>query len=254
MIAAKYGDAKSVSALLSHPNIDVNAALDGGSTALIIAAQKGYAEIVSALLSRKDVDWGKVGDQLSHPALRSDNEALLLLAATIPNEKLRNSIIASFNEKNPDDKINQEGNDILGAGPEMYKKIKDLKSCYKRYLTSTFSSLDENAAESLANLRFFDLFNNHQNKRQEALARDSLVTGLVSKLGSLDIASGLVDEEALVSSRELNQEDLYKLTSKIIDSEDVMYKRNRAQTEAFEDNLQDLQSKIQGFQDKFNSI
>jgi hypothetical protein len=44
------------------------------------------------------------------------------------------------------------------------------------------------------------------------------------------------------------------LTSKIIDSEDLMYKRNRAQTEAFEDNLQDLQSKIQGFQDKFKNI
>jgi hypothetical protein len=156
---------------------------------------------------------------LSDPALRSDNEALLLLAATIPNEKLRNSIIASFNEKNPDNKINQEGNDILGAGPEMYKKIKDLKSCYKRYLTSTFSSLDENAAESLANLRFFDLFNNHQNKRQEALARDSLVTGLVSKLGLSDInfAEFTKSQEYLDAVSKLKPEDLYKLTTEIID-------------------------------------
>jgi hypothetical protein len=161
-----------------------------------------------------------VENQLSDPALRSDNEALLLLAATIPNEKLRNSIIASFNEKNPDNKINQEGNDILGAGPEMYKKIKDLKSCYKRYLTSTFSSLDENAAESLANLRFFDLFNNHKNIRQEALARDSLVTDLVSKLGlsDIDIAEFTKSQEYLDAVSKLKPEDLYKLTTEIIDN------------------------------------
>jgi hypothetical protein len=44
------------------------------------------------------------------------------------------------------------------------------------------------------------------------------------------------------------------LTSKIIDSEDLMYKKNKKQTEAFEDNLLDLKQKITGFQDKFNNL
>ncbi len=219
MFAAGNGHTEIVSTLLSQGGIDVDAKTSDGSTALTIAARSGQAEAVSALLSRNDVDWKKVRDQLSHPALLSDNEALLLLAATIPNEESRNSIIASFNEKNSDKKINQEDNDILGAGPEMYKKIKDLKSWHKRYLTSTLSSLDENAAESLANLIFFDLFNNHE-KRQEALARDNLVTGLVSKLGlsDTDFAEFTKSQGYLDAVSRLKPEDLHKLTTEIIDN------------------------------------
>ncbi len=219
MLAAGNGHTEIVSTLLSQGGIDVDAKTSDGSTALTIAARGGQAEAVSALLSRNDVDWKKVRDQLSHPTLLSDNEALFLLAATIPNEELRNSIIESFNEKNPDNKINQEGNDILGAGPEMYKKIKDLKSWHKRYLTSTLSSLDENAAESLANLIFFDLFNNHE-KRQEALTRDNLVTGLVSKLGlsDTDFAEFTKSQEYLDAVSRLKPEDLHKLTTEIIDN------------------------------------
>ena len=219
MLAAGNGHTEIVSTLLSQGGIDVDAKTSDGSTALTIAARGGQAEAVSALLSRNDVDWKKVRDQLSHPTLLSDNEALFLLAATIPNEELRNSIIESFNEKNPDNKINQEGNDILGAGPEMYKKIKDLKSWHKRYLTSTLSSLDENAAESLANLIFFDLFNNHE-KRQEALARDNLVTDLVSKLGlsDTDFAEFTKSQEYLDAVSRLKPEDLHKLTTEIIDN------------------------------------
>lgn len=44
------------------------------------------------------------------------------------------------------------------------------------------------------------------------------------------------------------------LTSKIIDSEDLMYKKNKKQTEAFEENLLDLKQKITGFQDKFKNL
>ena len=220
MFAAGNGHTEIVSTLLSQGGIDVDAKTSDGSTALTIAARSGQAEAVSALLSRNDVDWKKVRDQLSHPALLSDNEALFLLAATIPNQELRNSIIASFNEKNPYNKIKQEDNDILGAGPEMYNKIKDLKSCYKRYLTFTSTSLDENEAENLANLRFLHLFNDRINIRQEALARDNLVTDLVSKLGLSDtnFAEFTKSQGYLDALSRLKPEDLHKLTTEIIDN------------------------------------
>ena len=215
------------------------------ATALTLAAHNGHAEIVLALLSRDYVNWKEVLTQLSHPELQNLNkEVSILLAVALPegeprnsiiieessllvplisditpditpDGKLRNSIITSFNQRNRENAIQQENNDILGAGPKAYKNLKDLESWYKRYLTDSGAADDK--VEYLANKRFFKLLND-QDYRQGELAKDNLVTGLVSKLGSLDIASGLVDEEALVSSRKLNQEDLYKLTSKIIDS------------------------------------
>jgi hypothetical protein len=230
-----YGSAPlMLAALMGHTETNC-------ATALMLAAQRGHTETVLAFLSRDDVNWKEVLNQLSHPELQNLNkEVSFLLAVIIPNEKPRNSIITeessllvplisditpdgklrnlfitSFNKKNPENKINQKDNDILGAGLEAYKSLKDLKSWYKRYLTDSGAADDK--VEDLANKRFFKLLND-QDYRQGELARDNLVTGLVSKLGSLEIASGLVDEEALVSSRELNQEDFYKLTSKIIDS------------------------------------
>ena len=78
--------------------------------------------------------------------------------------------------------------------------------------------------EILADQRFFDLLN-HQDARQEALARNSLVTNLVNKSASLAadfvrIATNfpeIEDQEAFDALRGLSPEDLYKLTTKIID-------------------------------------
>ena len=183
-------------------------------------------------------------DQLRHPELRNLNtEVSLLLAITLPEGELRNSIIESFNQRNPNSPINQENNDILGAGPGMYKTLKDLKSLYKRYLIDPIDpdsglglseheagsiklsagsksfglGLSEHEAENLANQRFFDLLN-HQDMRKEALARNDLITALVGESAFLAINSGLGDEEALDPVRGLTTEDFYTLTTKIIDS------------------------------------
>ncbi len=222
IIAAENGHTEIVSALLSHVGIDVEAESDG-YTALMLSAKKGHTETVLALLSRDGVDWQIVQDQLRHPALRNLNtEVSLLLAITLPEGELRNSIIESFNQRNPNSPINQENNDILGAGPKAYKTLKDLKSWHKRYLIDPIDpdsglGLSEHEAEILANQRFFDLLN-RQDARQEALARNDLITALVSESASLAINSGLGDQEALGPVRELNPEDFYTLTTKIIDS------------------------------------
>ena len=225
ILAAQNGHTEIVSALLSRDGINVNAAASDGATALILAAQNGHTEIVSALLSRDGVDWQIVQDQLSHPELQELNEEVSLLLAVIipdkklPDKELRNSIIKSFNRRH-DNKINQENNDILGAGPKAYKTLKDLKSWHKRYLTDPDLGLglSENKAEISANKRFFYLLN-HQGARQEALARNDLITALVSESASLAINSGVFgDEDALGRVRELTPEDFYTLTTKIIDS------------------------------------
>ena len=219
MLAALNGHAEIVSALLSREGIDVNAARSDGFTALMIAAINGHAETVSALLSRDGVDWQIVQDQLNHPVLRNLNkEVSVLLAFILPEGETRNSIITSFNQRNPNDAIQQEN----WAGPEMYKTLKDLKSWHVRYLTD--SGVEENEAKILANQRFFDLLN-HQDRRQETLARNDLVTDLVSKSESLAadferIATNfpeIEDQKALDAVGELSPEDLYKLTTKIID-------------------------------------
>jgi hypothetical protein len=162
-----------------------------------------------------------VQNQLSHLEIASLNEEVsVLLAVALHERELRNSIITSFNQRNPNSPINQENNDILGAGLEMYKTLKDLKSWHKRYLTDPDSDLglSENKAEISANKRFFYLLN-HQGARQEALARNDLITALVSESGSLAINSGVFgDEDALGRVRELNPEDFYTLKTKIIDS------------------------------------
>ena len=225
--AAGNGHAEIVSALLSCDGINVNAALCDGSyngfTALMIAAQRGHTETVLALLSRNGLDWQIVQDQLSHPALRNlDGEVSILLAVALPEGELRNSIITSFNQRNPNNQINQENNDILGAGIEDYKNLKDLKSWHVRYLTDL--GVPQNEVEISANRRFFDLLN-HQDARQEVLARNSLVTNLVSKSESLAadferIATNfpeIEDQQALDDVKGLSPEDLYKLTTKIID-------------------------------------
>ena len=223
MIAAHSGDTEIVSALLSRDGINVNAATTRGTTALMIAADNGHAETVLALLSRDGVDWQIVQSQLSHPSLQNLNkEVSALLAVTLPEGELRNSIIESFNQRNPNSPINQENNDILGAGTGMYKTLKDLKSLYKRYLIDPIDpdsglGLSEHEAENLANQRFFDLLN-HQDMRKEALARNDLITALVGESAFLAINSGFGDEDALGRVREINPEDFYTLTTKIIDS------------------------------------
>ncbi len=220
IVAAQNGHAEIVAELLDQ-GADVNAAASDGATAFIIAAQNGHTETILALLSSNGVDWREVRDQLRHPSLRNLNkEVSFLLAVIIPDKELRNSIIASFNQENPRNAINQENNDILGAGLEMYKTLKDLKSWHKRYLTDPDSDLglSENKAEISANKRFFYLLN-HQDARQEALARNDLITALVSESASLAINSGVFgDEDALGRVRELTPEDFYTLTTKIIDS------------------------------------
>jgi hypothetical protein len=218
MTAAFYGHTETVSALLSREGIDVNVARSGGFTALITAAFYGHAETISALLSRDGVDWQIVQDQLNHPVLRNLNkEVSVLLAFILPEGETRNSIITSFNQRNPNDAIQQEN----WAGPEMYKTLKDLKSWHIRYLTD--SGRPENEVRNLANRRFFDLLN-HQDARQEALARNDLVADLVGKSASLAadferIAKGIEieDQETLSAVRGLSPEDLYKLTARIID-------------------------------------
>ena len=251
MLAAQDGHTETVAELLARgPN--VNAATSNGSTALMFAARNGYTEIILALLSRDGVDWQIVQDQLSHPSLRDLNkEVSVLLAVALPEGELRNSIITSFNERNPNNAIQQENNNILGAGIEAYKNLKDLKSWHVRYLTDS-KDVAEDEVEILADQRFFYLLN-HQDARQEALARNDLVAGLVSKSESLAddfvrIASGIPkikDQEALGAAEEirpqdlgalgvvkeiipqdleslevvsrLSPEDLHKLTTKIID-------------------------------------
>ncbi len=236
MLAALNGHAQIVSYLLSHRGgINVDAVTPNGFTALILAAEKGHAKTVLALLSRDDVDWQIAQDQLSHPALQNLNkEVSVLLAVTLPEGELRNSIITSFNQRNPENAIQQENNDILGAGPKAYKNLKDLESWYKKYLTD--SGAPENEVEILANQKFFKLLND-QDYRQEALARNDLVKDLLSKSTSLAIGSKMIAKEIKIGdqlddSRRLNPEqlvrealndvsrlepeDLYKLTTEII--------------------------------------
>ena len=199
---------------------NANAAESNGFTALMLAAQKGHTETVLALLSRDGVDWQIVQGQLNHPTLRNLNkEVSFLLAVILPEAELRNSIITSFNQRNPDNAIRQENNDILGAGLEAYKNLKDLKSSHVRYLTDPDSGLglSKDKVEISADQRFFYLLN-HQDARQEALARNDLVTTLVSESASLAINSGFGDEDALGPVRGLNPEDFHKLITKIIDS------------------------------------
>jgi hypothetical protein len=221
---------QTVAELLAR-GANVNAAASDGFTALMIAAKYGHTEIVLALLSRDAVDWQIVQNQLSHPALQNLNkEVSFLLAVILPDEELRNSIITSFNQRNsnrnsiierlcqrnPDNSIQQENNDILGAGLEAYKNLKDLKSWHVRYLTD--SGVDKDEVEILANQRFFDLLN-HQDARQEALARNDLVTDLVNKSKSSAIYFvGLAGaQEHLCAVGRLSPEDLHKLTTKITD-------------------------------------
>ena len=217
-LAAYNGHTEIVSALLSCDGINVNAArTSDGFTALMIAAQRGHTETVLALLSRDGADWQIVQDQLNHPALRDlDLEVSVLLAVALPEGELRNSIITSFNQRNPNNQINQENNDILGAGIEDYKNLKDLKSWHIRYLTD--SGCPKNEVRNLANRRFFDLLN-HQDARQEALARNDLVADLVSKSTSLafDFVGLTGNQEHLEVVSRISPEDFYKLTTKIID-------------------------------------
>jgi serine/threonine-protein phosphatase 6 regulatory ankyrin repeat subunit B len=219
MVAAQNGHTKTVAELLDR-GADVNAAASDGVTALIIAAQNGHTETVLAFLSRDGVDWQAVQDQLRHPALQNLNkEVSFFLAVALPEGEPRNSIITRFNQRNPNNQINQENNDILGAGLEMYKTLKDLKSWHKSYLTDPDLGLGrpENEAENSANERFFKLLTN-QNYREEELEEDKFVAGLVIESAGLAISCGSGDENALGPVRRLSQEDFYKLTKKIIDS------------------------------------
>jgi hypothetical protein len=225
ILAAQLGHTETVSALLAHKEeIDVNAETSIGFTALMFAAQNGHKEIVLAFLSRDDVNWQMVQDQLSRPALQNLNEEVsVLLAVALPGGEPRNSIIASFNQRNPDNVIQPQNNDIIGAGPAAYKELKNIVSCHVEYLIH--SGVPENQAKNLGKQKFFDLLNNPE-KRQEALARNNLVSELVAKSESLGVDYAIdklgraipEDKAALEDLDRLSQEELYKLTKKIIDN------------------------------------
>ncbi len=228
MLAAQNGHTETVSALLSRDGIDVNAVASNGVTALMLAAYNGHAETVSALLSRDGVDWQIVQDQLRHPG-NLNTEVSTLLAVIVPEGELRNSIITSFNQRNPENAIQQENNDILGAGIKAYKTLKDLKSWHKRYLTDPDSDLghSENEAEILANQRFFDLLN-HQDARQETLKRNGIVKDLVDKESLFSPLEGSAEskKEFLKAASKLGPEDLYRLKSEILDNSKVLNEGN----------------------------
>jgi len=224
--AAENGQTEIVSILLAHDGIDVNAATILGDTALTFAAENGHAETVLALLSRRGVNWQMVQNQLSNPLLpilqNLNEEVSVLLAVVLPSAEPRDTIITRFNQGNPNNAIQQQGNDIIGAGLQAYNDLIDLRSWHVRYLTD--SGVSEDEAKNSANQRFRDLLNNKE-KRREALARKNLVTELVTNLESLALdfereARGFepADQTALDALRSLNPEDLYKLKTKIIDN------------------------------------
>jgi len=72
MLAAENGHTETVSALLSHGGINVNAVTRYGSTALMLAAENGHTETVSALLSQGGIDVN---------AVTPDGDTALMLAA-----------------------------------------------------------------------------------------------------------------------------------------------------------------------------
>jgi len=220
MFAAGYGHIETVDELLNQ-GADVNAKTSDGYTALMRAAKNGHTEIVLDLLSRDNLDWEIALDQfgllLALP--NSNKEVSFLLAVIIHDEELRNSIIRKFNQENTDNPINQENNDILGAGIKAYENLKDLKSWHVRYLTD--SGFAEDEVEISANQRFFYLLN-HQDARKEALARNDIVEDLVSS-GSESLFGNLEGskegkEEFLEAASKLGPEDLHRLKSEIIDS------------------------------------
>jgi ankyrin repeat protein len=218
MIAARNGHTESVSALLNFKEINVNAETNSGFTALMIAANNGHSESVLAILSRNGVDWQIAHDQLSRLPQKPNKEVSALLAVAIP----RNLIFRNLNQENPNNTIQQQDDDILGAGLEAYNNLNDLRSWHVRYLTDL--GVAENEAKNLANQRFFDLLFNQEN-RQEVLARNNLVTELVAKSASLKIhfarnaeVTETEDQATLDAVKRLNPEDFYKLTTKIIDN------------------------------------
>ena len=54
--ASSRGDARAVAALLAEQGVDVNQAMNDGTTPLFIASQNGHAEVVSMLLAKQGVD------------------------------------------------------------------------------------------------------------------------------------------------------------------------------------------------------
>ncbi len=103
MIAAKNDHTEVVAELLAR-RADVDLARSDGYTALMIASRNGHAETVSALLSHDGVDWQIVQNQLSHPELRNLNKEVLAILAFILPGGSRNSIITSFNQRNPNER------------------------------------------------------------------------------------------------------------------------------------------------------
>ena len=71
--AAYNGRTEAVKALISQPNIDVNAQNEDGITALILAAFHGHTEVVKALISQPNIDVN---------AQDKDGDTALMLANT----------------------------------------------------------------------------------------------------------------------------------------------------------------------------
>ena len=53
IMAAKIGDLSLVNRMLAVEEVDVNASINKGFTALMFASGKGYSEIVAILLARE---------------------------------------------------------------------------------------------------------------------------------------------------------------------------------------------------------
>jgi hypothetical protein len=61
-VACQEGHVTVVKLLLAHGGIDVNKAMDGGTTPLFVACQKGHAAIVKLLLGHNEIDANKATD------------------------------------------------------------------------------------------------------------------------------------------------------------------------------------------------
>ena len=136
MLASEEGHTEIVEALLDN-RANVNAVDKYGKSALMLAYEKSNRNVFSTLLSLYNPDANRQGgnNQNDRPELKNlPKEVAFLLAVVTSDENLRNSIITEFNRNNHLDAIQQQNNDILGAGIDAYDKLKKLQHNYYRTL------------------------------------------------------------------------------------------------------------------------